>query len=382
MDLDFNEEESIWQSTVNRFVEKEVGCEYVQKCDTERRFPAEAYKKIASQGWLSLVLPEEYGGAGFDPVLYVIFCEAMGKYSPDFALSVMIPMFIASAIADHGSNAQKSELLPSFLEGKTRFCFSMTEPDAGSDATNLKTRATRSGNKFVLNGQKVFVTGAHIENSIIEIVTRTNTYPGKSKREGLTCFLLPNDTPGIQLRKMEPLARRMTGTNEMFLTDVELPEDAILGSLDHGFEVVIGNLLQERISLAAAYVGCAQTVVDTAAKYAKERIQFGRPIAQFQVIRHMIVDMQTKVDAARLLTYKAACELKKGRTATIPVYQAKYFGAETLQAVATDGMQILGGYGQMPEYNMERYFREGKQANIGGGTTQIIKDSIGKKMLS
>ena len=143
-------------------------------------------------------------------------------------------------------------------------------------------------------------------------------------------------------------------------------------------------MLQERISLAAAYVGCAQTVVDTAAKYAKERIQFGQPIAQFQVIRHMIVDMQTKVDAARLLTYRAACELKKGQSAiaTRSVFQAKYFGAETLQSVATDGVQILGGYGLMPEYNMERYFREGKQANIGGGATQLVKDYIGKKMLS
>lgn len=380
MDFEFTEEERLWQKTVNDFIDKEITCEYIRQCDRQRRYPSEGYQKIAKQGWLGLILPEEYGGIGADPMMYTIFCEAMGKYGPDFTLTVTIPMYVAVAITKYGTPEQKAELLPRFLEGKLRFAFSMTEPNAGSDAANQMTRALSDGDCFILNGQKVFATGSHIENTIIEIVTRTSADPGKPKREGLTCFLVPNTTPGLDIRKLEPVARRASGTNEIFLSEVRVPGQNMLGELGKGWEVITGTLALERISLAGAYVGCAQTAVNTALNYAKTRVQFGQPISKFQVIKHMLVQMQTEVDAARMLTYRAAWTLKRGRPAMSLVSQAKYFTAEVLYKVAGDGMQILGGYGQMPEYDIERYWREGKQAMVGGGTTQIQKEVIAKEM--
>lgn len=379
MNLDFSDEELLWQNTVNKFMDKEITCEYIRNCDEQRKFPAEAYEKIAQQGWLGLLLPEELGGLAVDPVMYVIFCEAMGKYGPDFALSITVPMYVAVAISKHGTEEQKAYYLPKFLEGSIRFAFSLTEPNAGSHASNLQTRALAKDDHFIINGQKVFATSAQVPNTIIEIATRTYTGAG-SKKNGLTCFLLPNTTEGLDIRKLKPVARRASGTNELFLTDVKVPKNQMLGELDKGWEVITGTLQLERLSLASAYVGCAQTAVNSALKYAKERVQFGKPIGEFQVIKHMLVDMQTKVDAARLVTYKAAWELKQGRNALKHVCQAKYFAAEALYAVAGDGMQILGGYGQMPDYDLERYWREGKQAMIGGGTTQIQKEVIAKQM--
>lgn len=374
----FNEEQQLWYKTVHDFMDKEITREYVRKCDEDRRYPYEAYEKVAKQGWLGLLIPEEYGGEGLDAIMYAIFCEAVGKYSSDFGTVFYVPTFTAMNIVKHGTNNQKREYLPRFINGEIPFSISITEPNAGSDAANVQTKAVLDGDYYKINGQKVFSSGAHVKNNIMVMLTRTD--PNLPKHKGLTVFLVPNDLPGIEMRLLPTLARRVTGTNEVFLTDVCVPQSNMLGNLNEGWKVITEHLEIERLAITAGYVGNAQTAVDDAVRYAKEREQFGQPISKFQVIRHMLAQMQTEVDAARLLLYRAASMISRGIPCMKEVAMAKLFASETLLKVATDGMQILGGYAQLSEYDMERYWREGKQAMVGGGTSQIQRSVIAKQM--
>jgi alkylation response protein AidB-like acyl-CoA dehydrogenase len=373
-----NENQILWRDTVFRFMDEEIGREYIRKCDMERAYPYEGYEKIAKAGWLKLLLPESVGGDGGDIFDYALMCEGLGKYGFDFATAVMVPTFTAMNIVHHGSPEQKERYLGPFMRGEIRFSISISEPSAGSDAANTKTRATLEGDQWVLRGQKLWCSGAAAKNTVIAMLVRTGQ--GKTKYEGLSILLVPNDTPGVTIRKLPTLARRATGTTEIFLDEARLPASAVLGEPGTGWKIINEHLELERIAIAAAYVGNAQTAVDDALRYAHERVQFGKPIIEFQVLRHMLADMQTQVDAARLMVYRAATMAAAGTPCTREVAMAKLFASETLQGVSRMGMQILGGHGMLPEADMERYFREGMQCTIGGGTSQIQRTIIAKTM--
>lgn len=374
----FNEEQELFYRTVNDFMEKEVGRDYVRKCDMERLYPYEAHEKIAKQGWLGIMIPEKYGGSGGDAILYTIFNEAMGKYNVDFGECMGGGTMIMMNVLLHGSEEQKQYYLPRFIRGEQRFSISITEPNAGSDAASLLCSAIPDGDDFVINGQKVFSTGAHLENNTIILAARTDK--NAAKHRGISLFLVDNKTPGLTLRRLNTLAKRIVRTNEIFIDNVRVSRKNIIGNLNEGWKYLTSHLALERLCLAAIYVGAAQTAVVDAIRYAKERIQFNQPIAQFQVIKHMLVDMQVEVDAARLLTYRTAWMHKEGHDCVKEAAMAKLYSSEMLFGVSTKGMQILGGYAQMPEYDMECHFREGKQAMVGGGTSQIQRNIIAKAM--
>jgi len=377
MRFDFSDEQQLWHDTVHRFIDSEGGGrEYARQCDVERRYPYELYEKVAKQGWLGLLVPEEYGGMGADAMFYAIFMGAMGKYAVDFSSAFGVTTFTAMNLVRHGTRQQKEKYLPAFIEGRVRFSISMTEPNAGSDVASLTTRAELRDDHFVLNGQKVFASAAHARDNIICMAVRTD--PNAPKHKGISLLLVPNDTPGLELRLLPTLARRSTGTNEIFLTDVRVPRENLVGELNHGWRYLVEHLEIERLAISAGYVSCAQTAVSDALRYAKERHQFGRAIGEFQVIKHMLADMQTQVDAATLMVYRVAYLASQGRACTREAAMAKLIASETLLDVATKGMQILGGYAQLPEYDMERYWREGKQATVGGGTSQIQRSIIAK----
>ncbi len=379
MRFDFTDEQQMWHDTVHRFVETEGGGrEYARMCDVERRYPYELYEKVARQGWLGLMVPEEYGGMGADAMFYAIFMGAMGKYHVDFSSAFGVSTFTAMSIVRHGTAEQKRRYLPAFIEGKVRFSISMTEPNAGSDVASLTCRAELKGDHFVVNGQKLFASAAHVKDNVICMAVRTD--PSAPKHKGISLLLVPNDTPGLELRLLPTLARRATGTNEIFLTDVKLPRENLLGELNAGWRYLVEHLEIERLAIAAGYASCAQTAVADALRYARERHQFGRPIGEFQVIKHMLADMQMQVEAAALMVYRVAYQASLGRPCTKEAAMAKLFASETLLDVATKGMQILGGYAQLPEYDMERYWREGKQATVGGGTSQIQRSIIAKSL--
>jgi acyl-CoA dehydrogenase len=371
-------EQRAWHETVDRFMEKEVTREYIRQHDMERAYPYEGYEKIAGEGWLRLLIPEDHGGYGGDIFDYALMCEGLGKFGFDFATSVLVPTFTAMNIVKFGSDEQKAAYLEPFMSGAIRFSISISEPNAGSDAASTRTRARREGDEYVIKGQKLWCSGAAARDVKIAMLVRTD--PEAAKHKGLSVLIVPNDTPGLDIRKLPTLARRSTGTTEIFVDDARVLVANRLGAEGQGWEIITDHLELERIAVAAAYVGNAQTAVDDALAYSHQRVQFDQPIFDFQVIRHMLADMQTQVDAARLLVYRAAELAARHEPCAKEVAMAKLFASETLQTVSRQGMQILGGHSMLPEADMERYFREGMQCTIGGGTSQIQRAIISKAM--
>lgn len=376
MDFRFTDEQKLWQDTIHDFMDREVGREYTREHDAARQFPDEAYKKFADRGWLGLLVPEEYGGLNADPIMYAIFCEAIAKFSLDFAAAIMTSMFTATNICAHGTAKQREKYLPGFLAGDIKFSVSISEPGAGSDAASVATKAVLDGDEWVLNGNKVFCSGAHLPGAVITVLARTSS----DRHGGMSMILVPNTTEGVDIRKMDTIVRRSLGTTEIFLTDARVPKENIIGEPGAGWAYIGEHLEYERLSLAATYVGNARTALDDTIKYTKERTQFGRPLSSFQVLKHRMAENECEVEAARLLVYAAASKMTRGERAVKEVSMAKVYAADVAFKAAFNGMQALGGYAQLPEYDMERYFREAKHAMVGGGTNEIQRSIIAKEM--
>lgn len=372
-------EQVAWKDSVLRWLDRDVGREYIRQCDMDRAFPYEAYEKAARLGFHRLLVPEADGGDGGDVFAYALLCEALSRYGVDFSVAVAGGIFTAMNLSLHGTPAQKAQYLEPFMRGEIRFPISMSEPNAGSDVANVQTRAERDGNHYVLNGQKLWCSGAANREAKILMLVRTAQTP--DKRDGLSVFIVPNDTPGLTIRPLQTLARRSVVTTEIFLDNVRLPAANMLGAPGDGWKIIAGEHLSlERVAIAASYVGNAQGAVDDALAFAQQRVQFGKPIYEFQVIRHMLADMQTQTDAARLLVYRAADLAARQLPCRKEVAMAKLFASETLQTVTRQGMQIMAGHGMVPESDMERYFREGMQSTVGGGTSQIQRTIIAQEM--
>jgi alkylation response protein AidB-like acyl-CoA dehydrogenase len=372
------EEQQLWKDTVDRVMQEEITREYVRECDINRTYPYEAYEKVAKMGWLRLLVPEENGGDGGSIFDYALMCEGLGRYGFDFATAFLVSTFTAMNICKFGSRAQREQYLPAFMKGDIRFSISISEPSAGSDAANTRTRSEQTEQGWKITGQKLWCSGAAARDTVIAMLTRSDKAAAKHK--GLTVLLVPNDTPGLDIRRLPTMARRATGTTEIFADGAVVPSGNVLGEPGDGWKIITDHLELERIAVSAAYVGNAQQAVTDALRYAHERIQFDKAIYEFQVIRHMLADMQTAVDAARLMVYRAADMAARGIPCQREVSMAKLMASETLQTVSRNGMQILGGHSMLPEADMERYFREGMQSTIGGGTSQIQRTLIAKSM--
>ena len=376
MDFRFNDEQRIWHETVHNFMDKEVGRDYTREHDASREFPWEVYKKMGELGWLGLLLPEADGGVEADPIMFAIVCEAIGKYSLDTAACMMTSMFTATNFSVHGTPAQKLKYLPPFLSGEKTFSIGMTEPQSGSDAAAVRTKAVLDGDEWVLNGNKTFISGAHLPGGTIVLLART----GEDRYKGLSLFILPNDTKGLTITKLNTIVRRSLGTTQLYLDNVRIPKDNLLGEEGKGWTYIGEHLEHERLSLAASYVGNAQTALDDTINYTKQRKAFGKSLSDFQVIKHRMAEDAIAVEAARLLTYSAAAKMARGESAVKEVSMAKVFAVDTLFKTAFNGMQAMGGYSQLPEMDMERYMREAKHGMVGGGANEIQKSIIAKLM--
>ena len=377
MDFRFTEEQQIWHDTVHAFMEKEVGREYTRDHDRSREFPYDIYRKMAAQGWLGLLVPEEDGGVNADPVMFAIFCEAIAKYSLDTAACIMTSMFTATNISSHGTPAQKQAYLPPFLRGEATFSISISEPGSGSDAAAARTKAVLDGDHWVINGSKVFCSGAHLPSTTICLMART----GEERYAGLSLFLVPNN---VNRPRLSPSSTRSSAAAsarpQLYFDECRIPKANIIGEVGKGWEYIGEHLELERLSLAASYIGNARTALDDTIRYTKDRKQFGRALASFQVLKHRMAEDATALEAARLLTYSAATRIARGERAMKEVSMAKVFAADVLFKIAFNGMQALGGYAQLPEFDMERYFREAKHAMVGGGTNEIQRSIIAKEM--
>lgn len=377
MDFSFTEEQQMWRDVVNSFMEREFSQELTLKHDQAREFPEELYRKMAKEGWLGLLIPEELGGLGMDsdPVMFAIFCEAIGKYSLDTAACIMTSMFTATNVARHGTAEQRARYLDPFLAGEAKFAISISEPQSGSDAAGARSTAKLDGDEWVVKGSKVWCSGAHHSNTCIAMMLRTG-----EGRYDFSVLLIPNDTPGLEVQKMDTLVRRSLGTTSLFMDDLRLPKDALLGEVGKGWKYIGEHLNFERLSIAASQIGNARTCLDDTVRYLSEREAFGKKLSQFQVLKHRLAEDQARLSAAYYLVYAAASAMARGEDATSLVSQAKLITSQTFFDIATNGMQALGGYAQLPEYHMERYFREAKHGMVGGGTNEILRSIIAKSM--
>lgn len=374
MDFEFTEEQRLLRESVRTMLDRVATPEYIRRSDVEGRYPYELYDALVEQGLMQMPFPEEYGGLGGNVIDFAIISEELGRKSYDFLGAYGTSMFNGLNILHNGTEAQKRYWLPPLIRGEIRMSISMTEPNAGSDAGAMRTSARREGDHWVINGQKVFSTGAGARNNVINLYAKTDTTVPYQK--GISLFLVDNTTPGIELRKLDTLGRRALGTYEVFFDNVKVPADRLVGEVNKGWQYMLSGLQLERLLTTAGYCGGGQSVVDQALEYAKQRHQFGRPIGTFQAIAHMLADMQTEVEASRLLMWHAAWQLSKGKDALMAISMAKLFGSETYVKAANLGMQIMGGYGYITEFDMQRHYRDARATTITAGTSQMQRNLI------
>jgi alkylation response protein AidB-like acyl-CoA dehydrogenase len=376
MDFSFTAEQESLRSHLRELLDAVCPPEYAAACDNEGRPPREAYEALAKQGWFGLILPAEYGGAGASTVELAIMLEEIGRHFEELGMWVFRTLTYGGyAVMQHGTREQKDALLPKVGRGELSFCFGLSEPHAGSDAASISTRAVRSQGGFVINGQKVFTSGMDLSDYCL-LVTRTRT--GERKQQGITCFLVDTKLPGIDVRKIDTLGQRAIKTTQVFYSDVEVSESAVLGELDHGWEAVDAYLWYERLCLSAARTGAASAAFEYALDYAKNRQQFGRPIGKFQAISHKLADMKVMLDVSRMLVYRYAWLLSRGEATRHDAAVVKLYTGEAYKSVSDLGLQILGGYGYCMEYPLQRFFRDSRLATIGAGSSEIQRNIIAR----
>lgn len=377
-DFGFTEEQMLLRDSVRDFVRNEVPEDYVRHCDQNKIPPLDIYDKMADLGWLGVAIPEEYGGSGLGFVELGIIQEELSYGFLELAvLFYRATVHGAHSLLTYGSEEQRRKYLPLIVEGKFKSSMSLTEPNAGSDASAVQTRAVADGDHFIINGAKVFNSQIDLADRTV-LVTRTDTEVPNHK--GISLFFVDPKTPGVTIERLETLCFRSVGTNRVTYEDVRVHRDDLLGDLNGGWKHLMTNLNKERFSLAAQVTGASQAALDCALNYAKERVQFGQPIGKFQAIQHKLADMQVAVHTSRLLTYDLARRLDAGLACRKEASIAKVYTTEAYSRVADEGMQILGGYSLTPDFPMERHFRDARLMRIGGGSNEVMRNSIAKDL--
>jgi alkylation response protein AidB-like acyl-CoA dehydrogenase len=366
-----------FRESVHRALSQAATPDYLRRCDEEKTFPTELVDLMARQGWFAVTLPEQYGGVG-GYLDMIGMLEVIGYHSSTLARYWNINVnMVGGAVEQLAPDAIKGELLPRLAEGKTRFAFALSENGSGSDAASLRTTAVRDGDHFVVNGTKMWITGALQANHIL-LACRTEK--GEGKHDGISLLLVPNPTRGMEVRPIDLLGGHMVRSCEVNFVDARVPVGQLVGDLHRGWTQLMGVLAKERIALAAIVCGASQAALDLALEYTRERKQFGRSIASFQVINHRLVELQTQVDCARLLTYRGAALLASGQKCNVESAQAKFFAGDTYMKVALEGLQMMGANGYSMEYAMQRHFREAKVFQILGGTGEILRNIVAREL--
>ena len=374
MDGRFTEEQNMLRDSVQKLMAKHCAPDFMRKIDNEKSYPYGLYAAWAEAGLFAMPFAEAYGGLGGSTVDACIIAEEIGRVSADLSMMFGGSTFCGLNVQRKGSEEQKKYWLPKLISGEIKMSISISEPDAGSDVGAIRTTAVRDGDHYVLNGQKLWATGAGAKGNVINVYAKTD--PKAHHRQSLSLFLVDNTTPGIELRKLDMLGRYCTGTYEVFFKDVRVPADRLIGGENKGWDCVLSGLQVERVIAAAADCGSALGCVEMALAYAKERKQFGKPIGTFQAIAHLLADMYTEVEAARALIYRCASLVDHGEDALRDITMAKLFASETYAKVANHGMQIFGGYGYNKEFDMQRHFRDARVATIAAGTSQMQRNLI------
>jgi alkylation response protein AidB-like acyl-CoA dehydrogenase len=379
MDFELSPAQQEMKAALRAFLLRECPIEYVRECDEAERFPTELFGKLAAGGWLGLPIPEAYGGTGGSCTDLVVFLEELAWHFEAAANCYYTTVVIAAdALAHFGSEEQKRTLLPRLARGEIRFAFSLSEPNSGSDAASLRTRAVQEGGEWVINGQKMFCSCAQVADYILLMARSDATAP---KHDGITMFLLDPKTPGVEIRRLKKLGLKPMDLNEIFLSDVRIPGDAMIGAVNQGWRNVLKTLDYERCCLSAVNVGAARSCLDRALTYTKEREQFGQKISSFQLTRAKLADMEMEIDAGRLLLYRSAALVDRGIANNKESAVANLYTSEAYVRAALNGMRMMGGWGYLMEFDMQRHYRDSKLAEIGGGTSEILRIVISREML-
>jgi alkylation response protein AidB-like acyl-CoA dehydrogenase len=378
LELELTEEQQMIQDMARRFAEAELK-PIAHDIDQKAEYPVEMFKKMAEVGFMGLTVPAEYGGAGVDSVCYGIVIEELARACASTALGVaahnslsMVPIYKV------GTEGQRKRYLPELASGEAIGSFCLTEPDAGSDAAGIKTRAVLKGDKYILTGTKVYVTNGGFARYLVATAI---TDPGKGA-EGISAFILHNDFPGFKVGTIEnKLGCRASCTAEIVLEDCEVPKENLLGPHGGGFQTFMETLHGGRISIASMAVGIAQGAFEEAVRYAKVRKQFGKTLSKFQAIQHMLANMGTEIHAARLMVHHASRLRDQGKPYVVEGSMAKLFASEMATRVCDKALQIHGGYGYTKEYPVERMYRDVKVCEIGEGTSEIQRLIIARELL-
>ena len=384
IDFELSEEQRVLQASVREMCERLI-VPNARRWDEEERFPHEIVPALGEMGLLWMQIPEAYGGAGMKFHDYVIALEEVARADASVGLTMASHNSLCTGhIYLAANDAQKQKYLPRLASGKALGAWGLTEPGSGSDAGAARTRAVRKGtnsagvDRWVINGTKTFIT----QGSVGEIfVILASTSPEK-KAKGLTAFIIERGTPGFRTgKKIEKMGLHASDTTELVLEEVEIGDEQRLGEIDHGFFDTLRILDKGRIGIGAWSIGIGRAAFEAARRYAKERVQFDKPIAEFQAIAHMLADMATELDAARLLVWRAAWMQDQGRRTTAESSIAKYYAARATMRACNAAVQIHGGYGYTREFDVERYLRDAKLAEIGEGTNEVQKMVIARELL-
>ncbi len=378
MDFSFTPEHRALREMVRAFVQKEVR-PHAARWDEEGEFPADTVRRLGELGLLGVMVPEEYGGAGMDTISYAIAVEEIGRGDGSLGLTVASHNSLCTAhILSFGSEALRRKYLPELASGRTLGAWALTEPGSGSDSLNMRTRAEWKGDRWVLNGSKMFITQGGV-GGVYVILAVTDREKG---RDGVTAFLVESGTPGLSTGKpLHKLGMRSSDTAELILEDLEVRPPNVVGEVNSGFRDTMRNLAGGRISIAALAVGIGLGAMEEAKSYSKERRQFGRPICDFQAIQWKLADAYTELEAAGLMTMQAAYRKDRGKPYVQEAAMAKLFASEAAMRATIQAVQILGGYGYIREYPVERFMRDAKLCEIGEGTSEVQRLIIARRLI-
>ena len=375
---ELSEDQVIIKNTIREFAENKIK-PVIMEYDEEQKFPMELLKELGELGFLGILIPEEYGGAGLGYIEFEIIIEELARIDPSIALSVAAHNGLcASHIFKFANEKLKKKYVPDLASGKKIGAWALTEPSSGSDAAGLRTVAEKEGDYYIINGSKNFIThGANGSTTVVMAITNKN----KGKK-GISAFILENDMPGFIVGKKEnKLGMRSCETSQLAFENCKVPAENLIGEEGMGFIQALQILEGGRISIASLSVGLAQGCLDVSIKYSKEREQFGKPLSAFQATQFKFADIQTNITAARLLTLRAAFMKDKGLPNGKEASIAKLFASEIAEKAASEAVQILGGYGFIKDYPVEKFYRDVKLCTIGEGTSEIQRIVIARELL-
>ncbi|AND42492.1 MULTISPECIES: acyl-CoA dehydrogenase [Cytobacillus] len=376
MNLRFTEEQEMMRKMVRDFAQTEIA-PFVEKME-QGEFPREILRKMGELGLMGIPIPEKYGGSEMDFTSYIIAIHELSRVSATVGVILSVHTSVGTnPILYFGTEEQKQKYIPKLASGEYLGAFCLTEPSAGSDAGSLKSRAVKDGDHYVINGSKVFITNAG-EADVYIVFASTNPELGS---KGISAFIVEKDTPGLVFGKDEhKMGLHGSRTLQLTFEDMRVPSENLLGNEGEGFKIAMANLDAGRIGIASQALGIAEAAFEAAASYAKERVQFGKPIAAQQGVGFKLADMATSVEAAKLLIYRAADMRQRGIKCGLEASMAKLFASKTAVDVSTEAIQVFGGYGYTEDYPVERYFRDAKITEIYEGTSEIQRIVISKQL--